>query len=326
MEKIKIRLVFLISAIIMLTCGCNSNYTVQQPQNSQADSVNPQVQQQDTPAQSQLLGLSSGCDYILCTGTDMNGNIYELVANQTESALGYEITVGVIKNNEWIYPMSADFPFLGEDGLFHVDAPMGGESGSDLSSFGKISSVIHFVDIGAFVMESVSTRNATWTDLYEQRMIFFNCNSLDSFKIDSEEYILLYRYSEDDGKICTDNGKILVYTEVSGTSSGWLEDQVFDWALLDIQTPNIHSFGNGITGIRPESCLSEGLFFASDQCFYNTNAEKVIDLSAYNIDTFYDGNLYFENGICTFKAKNDLGSIFLITIDTSGNVLSEVKQ
>lgn len=49
------------------------------------------------------------------------------------------------------------------------------------------------------------------------------------------------------------------------------------------------------------------------------------DLSAYNIDMWYAGIIFFENGECGFTAENDLGTKFLITIDKSDRVLSEVK-
>ena len=298
MKKIVSLLLVLTLVVTFCACGSTKNATVQQSNSSQKQQ------------------LSESCDYVLCSGVDISGNSYELVANQTESSLGYEITVGIIKNNEWLYPLSTEFPFLGDGGLFHVDAPQGSESGSDLSCYKKIASMIHFID----------TRNSTWTNSYDHTMIFFSCSCLKSYTVDCEEFTLLYRYSENNGNIHTENGKILLYSEVSGTSSGWLEDQVFDWCLLDVQTLDVRTFGSNIVGVRPESILSEGLIFASDQCFYNTNAQKAIDLSVYNIDMFYDSNIYFENGTCTFKAKNTLGTEFFITIDSSGNVLSEVKQ
>lgn len=270
--------------------------------------------------------LSESCDYVLCKGVDTSGNSYELVANQTETSLGFEITVGVIKNNEWLYPLSADFPFLWEDGLFHVEAPMGRESGYDLSYYSSITEMIRFIDTGAFAMESYNTRTATGLDLYDHTMIFFSCNTLKSYVVDCEEFSLLYRSSKADRKIITENGKILLYWEITGTNSGWSEDQVFDWCLLDTQTLDIETFASGVAGVHPESILSEGLIFASDQFFYDTNGQKVIDLSDYNIDMFYDSDIYFENGTCTFKAENTLGTEFLITIDTSGNVLNEVQQ
>ena len=272
--------------------------------------------------------LSDTCDYVLRSGTDTFGNYFELVANQRESSLGYEITVGVIKNNRWLYPLSADFPFLWEDGLFHVTVPMGRESGHDLSHYKMIIENIYFIDSGAFAMESYNSRSVTGLKSYDHTMIFFSCSNLESYTVDVEKVHTKYRYrySDYDRTIYTENGKILLYSETSGRPYGWTDSCEFDWHLLDVQSLKMETFANDIVGIYPRSCLSEGLFFASDQCFYNTNAQKVIDLSAYDIDMFYDGGIYFQDGICTFKAENSLGTEFLITIDKSGNVLEEVQQ
>lgn len=278
--------------------------------------------------------LSDSCDYILCQGTDNSGNTYELVANQTESSLGYEITVGVIKNNQWLYPMSTDFPFLAEDGLFHVSVSMAGESGTSLVSVNSVISKIYFVDSGAFMMECYREADS-WLGSNDHYYILFSCTTLKSCTIDCKEYTLLYRYSaptfysgqvESYGKIYTENGNMVLYTETSGTSSGWLEDQVFSWYTLNAQTLRQDLLASGMAGVRPESVLSEGLIFASDQCFYNTNMQKLIDLSKYTIDMWYDGSIYFQDGTCTFTASNDLGTEFLITIDKSGNVLNEVTK
>ena len=278
--------------------------------------------------------LSDSCDYILCQGTDTSGNTYELVANQTESSLGYEITVGVIKNNAWLYTMSSDFPFLGEDGLFHVSVSMAGDSGTSLAQVNEVIQNIYFVDSGAFLMDSYKETDS-WVSTYDHYNIIFSCTSLESYTVNCKESTLLYRYSEATfsngqvesyGRIFTENGEIVLYTETSGTSSGWLEDQVFDWSTLNVQTLNLDTITSGIAGVRPESILSEGLVFASDQCFYNTSGQKVIDLSEYNIDMWYNGDIYFEGGTCTFTAENSLGTEFLITIDKAGNVLSEVEK
>lgn len=268
--------------------------------------------------------LSNTCDFILCCGTDAAGNVYELVANQTETSLEYKIEVGVIKNNEWLWPLSTDFPFLGEEGLFHVSAPMGGESGSNLDEYGKIVSSIFFIDSGAFLMHSINTRTATW-DIYDETEIIFSCKTLESYTIDREKVSLRYQYSnanlnangEDSyGQIYTDNGKLLAYTYT---------EELHNWYLFDPSTLEMTTIATDID-IYPKGRLSEGLIFASDQCFYNTNMQKVIDLSAYQIDMWYGYQIHFENGVCTFTAENDLGTEFEITIDKSGNVLSEVKK
>lgn len=278
--------------------------------------------------------LCDTCDYTLCRGTDVSGNIYELVANQTESALGYEITVGVIKNNAWIYPLSADFPFLGEDGLFHVGGPGSGKSGISLEHVGTIIRSVYFIDSGAFLLDCY-TETDSLLSTSDHIKIIFSCDSLKSYTVNCKEATILYRYSKATfsngsvtsyGRISSENGTLILYSETSGTSSGWLENQVFDWYALNVQTLEVETLAANVEGIRPESALSEGLIFASDQCFYNTSVQKVIDLSAYDIDMWYTGDIFFEGGTCTFTAENALGTEFLITIDKSGNIISEIEK
>lgn len=311
--------VVLLMGIILVSAGHDSTPDTERYPNGENAYVEP---------------LSDSCDFVLCQGTDTSGNTYELVANQTESSLGYEITVGVIKNNDWLYTMSPDFPFLGEDGLFHVSVSMAGDSGTSLAQVNEVIQNIYFVDSGAFLMDSYKETDS-WVSTYDHYNIIFSCSSLKSYTVNCKESTLLYQYSEATfsngqvesyGRIYTESGKIVLYAETSGTSSGWLEDQVFDWHTLNAQTLNLETIATGVEGVRPESILSEGLIFASDQCFYNTSGQKVIDLSEYNIDMWYNGNIYFEGGTCTFTAENSLGTEFLITIDKSGNILSEVEK
>lgn len=267
--------------------------------------------------------------YTLCRGTDASGNTYELVADQKESAFGYEITVGVVKNNSWIYPLSTDFPFLGEDGLFHVSVSLAGESGTSLSQLNTVIDKIYFIDSGAFLLDCYKANNSL--SIYDHMYIIFSCSSLESYVIDCSKSTLLYLCSEPEfesgkvksyGQIYTDNGDLIMYSETSGTISGWLEDRIFEWRLLNTESLNSRVIASEVKGIRPACVLSEGLFLCTDRCFYDLNAQKTIDLSNYNIDTGSPG-ICFDEGKCMFKAENNLGTEFLITIDKSGNVLSE---
>lgn len=285
--------------------------------------------------------LSSTCDYILCCGTDFAGNVYELVANQKESALGYEIKVGIIKNNEWLYPMSTDFPFLGEKGLFHVSAPVGHESGYDLSMYNTIVSSIYFIDSGAFLMKS-NYIGPGFFKSYEDNLIIISCETLKSCAIDYNDVHFLYRskkakfdyYGElvSYGQITSDEGKLLMYSERERPQANSLnvekyEDYYFyDWILLDTVTLEKKTLAADVIGLYPKSDISDGLIFASDQCFYDANLQKMVDLSAYDIDMSCASSIFFDNGICEFTAENDLGTEFIVTIDKTGKVLSEVKK
>jgi len=272
----------------------------------------------DTPA----ANLSDDCDFVLSNGTDTSGNFYELVANQTESATGFRIEVGVIKNNEWIYPLSADFPFLNSEGLFPVE-----NDSLSLSNPNRVINNIYFVDNGGFMLES--TRSYPRTVRY-----FFDCNSLQMI---SDEFTgqrnLLYRYSNTKyknygdygvdtfGKIYTDNGRLCIVDWFDSRSSRY--GYVIE--ILDLNEQSWTTIASE-SEYNAYSALSEGLIFSSDaDAFFDTNWNIVIDLSEYNIDYYYS-DLYFTNGTCTFVAENDIGTEFDVTIDKSGNVISEVKR
>lgn len=74
--------------------------------------------------------LSDTCDKVLAEGTDSDGSYYELVAVQEESATSVQVKIGVIKNNEWLVPLSADHPFIdNETGLlWYYKNRLGGKS------------------------------------------------------------------------------------------------------------------------------------------------------------------------------------------------------
>lgn len=308
-------LYLLFSLVLSSLCACN---------NSPTYPTQPKVEH--TKEQ-----LSNSCDYILCKGTDTSGNTYELVASQKESALGYEITVGIIKNNTWFVPMSSNSPFLGNDGLF----PM--EDGLDLGYVTRaklVASHFYFIDSGAFLLEYAEYNRG-------RIRIIYNCNTMQSYTyadhVDDYKWLLWSSKLKTGGsvesydvisygKISTDDNLILMYKDVSEPFDAWDSPLKYDWIILDAKTMEMRTIASNVIANSPSCCLSEGLFFADDCCFYNIHAEKVIDLSKYDIDVWENGGLYFKNGKCTFIAENNLGTEFEITIDTSGRVLSETKK
>jgi len=275
------------------------------------------------------------CDYLLCEGTDFNGNEYQLVANQSETSMGYEITVGVIKNNEWIYPLSKDFPFLADDGLFHVPSVWEVDSGDSLKDPSIVSNHIYFLDSGAFLFESYQ-KEAFSSKSPINEYIIFSCDTLEIIRLDRDKYYLQYVYYDGDydkhlfNKITTDNGKMILYVlskRVGNLYDGF--ESYYNWYILDVPTLEMTKIASDINGdVKPCAPLSEGLFFAVDhygngEGFYNISAQKVIDLSHYKI-TSTTGLIMFKNGKCSFEVKNPLGTKFEITIDNKGNVVSEI--
>lgn len=264
--------------------------------------------------------ISSDCDVILCTGYDNSNNYYELVGNQSETSQGYNIELGIIKNNQWLVELTNSFPFLGSDGLFHVSS-----NKDDLFS-GAVRNAIRFISTGGFMIENY-VEPSNWFSSPSKSYILYSCQTQKTLTLDSKEYTVLFLYNTISDDILSDNGKVIVYRETTGTISGWLEDQVFDWFVLDTSSLDLNLIGSGINGNHPESALSEGLVYASDGGFYDTNMTKVIDLSSYDIDLWDDNNdMYFENGKCTFVVENQLGTEFEITIDKNGSVISEKQR
>ena len=282
---------------------------------------------------SEKLSLSSTCDYVLCAGTDREGNYYELVADQKEFASGFEITIGVIKNNSWIYPMSKNFPFLEDDNLLHVTATDLKTEGVSLKSPQRVIEKIYFVDTGAFLLDCYRTLSLSsprqYQDYFPAYMIF-DCDSSDTYTLDRREFDLTYLSQKAEfvwgdskplsyGQISTEDGKVIMCKNLTEEEG----NPIYDWCLFDMKSLKYDVIASRVEGIRPRGILSEGLFLASDQCFYNTAGQKVIDLSSYDIDEFNARQSYFVDGTCTFTAKNSLGTEFRVTIDSTGNVLSE---
>ena len=71
--------------------------------------------------------LSRECDEVLATGTNSNGDYYEVVANKVEDYTGLSVYVGVIKNNEWLLEPTKDMPFVSEENTFNSNGPEAGE-------------------------------------------------------------------------------------------------------------------------------------------------------------------------------------------------------
>ncbi|MBE6564308.1 MAG: hypothetical protein E7655_03400 [Ruminococcaceae bacterium] len=265
---------------------------------------------------SEEISLSSSCDKILCTGTDEDGNYYELVGNQYEDALGVEIELGIIKNNTWLVELTDSFPFLNDNGMFRTTHyTIGGIIDEDLYSY-PVSSNIQFITSGAFVIEKYIEASSFWAE-DEKVLCFFSCKTLKSTELSLNEYnIPIKPY---DG-YCTEDDDLLLYG-ISGEKRD-------EWLLFNVNTFEMKSMGKHKKGAYPIRPVSEGLIFASDECFYNTNFEKVIDISEYNIDLSAKSTLCFEEetGNCCFYVTNPQGKRYFIVIDKTGKIVSQRQE
>ncbi len=248
-------------------------------------------------------------DVVLCSGKTENGDHYQLVGTQTESTSGVSIKIGVLKNGNWLIPLSSDSRFLGDDGLFHIrdtSNPVPKYKAVDLYS---VSGVFTFMNNGSFLMESYTFQTLGYD---KGEYIFLSCVKKDYIAVDLSKYHFpsidrgLYKDS------FTDNGKVIGYdyNNISGR---------YVWYLLDIDNLSLTKIASDMK-CCPSAPLSDGLFFASDDCFYNTSGQNVIDLSHYNI---VETTPMFIDRTAMITIKNNAGRSCWIRIDKQGNVIQE---
>lgn len=321
-----------VAALTLLTfasCASNNEYIVREDkaatENGGVHSANTEEAQSTDSA---LSGerLSDTCDEVLAEGTDSDGSYYELVAVQEESATSVQVKVGVIKNNEWLVPLSVDSPFVdSETGLlWYYDT-------SNYTKYRKTQSLnspkytrYDFIGNSCFYFEGCFY-NAEMQKMYQE--------SWDEKKSDSiERYLIPYTFYSSN---LEDVDKKFDFKNIIITSQSAILEGVRNVKLLDTSTMEVSiiSIDGEYIPVAPYSedlfCARASDFNSSAYAFFNRQGEKVIDLSKYNIafesgvTSDYDNELIFVEGKCTFTAVNNAGNKFKIVIDKSGNVLSE---
>lgn len=259
---------------------------------------------------SKLEKLSATCDMILAAGDG-----YELVANQTDSFDKSIIEVGVIKNNEWLVPLSTKSPFVTEEGAWRIqDHPYIDDDG------------FKYIGEGCFV-------------LYEKPKLL----SDDSIKTDA----VIYSAETNIGFYGCDFG---IYHTFGGVYAGNSPMINFDYKnvlrgakfvatdpsgrlklynLATGESKEIEGFLTGENFPREVGAYSEDLFYARGknsvyQGFFNAEGQMVINLENYNA-SYITGNDAFENGEVTLRCENPNGIEFNVTIDPFGKVIKEER-
>lgn len=247
------------------------------------------------------LKLSDECDIVLATSSNYSDDLYELVANETEDYYGTEIEIGVIKNNEWLVPLSNDNPFLNEKGLVYT------KKSDDLSVFDED---LYFEYCGngcfynyCFVKDIVgqmsygviyNSENGKCYDLTEHNDVWPREKPVES----GGNYIMMCKR----------------YDAYDSNNECILNTSTMELKELEV---NGHA-----------SSFSEGLFcltWSNKEGFYDENGKLIIDLSEYDISSSPSQNIYFINDECTFKILNDTGNHYQITINKNGDVISSQK-
>ncbi len=325
--------------VFILSAGACSNNSVPEPEEAfteeniiqtEITTTTKPVTQTTTEATTEPARLSEDCDKILATGYDNDGNYYELVGTEKQEYNGTIIKLGVIKNNEWLVPLTTDMPFIDENnGLikyyYHKDGEL---SLKDIPSSGEYIKAndkkalygIYYIGHGCF-----------WSNA-----IIYNANN--------------QKFSTYSPIVCTAGGAFYgsylfngIDTEIFIPSEGkYLVNRGKE--ILDVST--METIPTGYQGNCSECGVcpySEGVFACvceysntDHSGFYNISGEKLIDLSGYNLNQInFDSEfgfggyltqaLVFEKGEATFHILNDAGYEFEITMDKTGEVIKSVQ-
>lgn len=268
--------------------------------------------------------LSGEYSQLLAEGTDAQQNHYMLVGNITENHNGLTAEMGVIKNGQWLVPMTSSIPFIGDNGQL-IDGLGGVDTSLSLYQI-QVGGLFKYVGSGVFFYNNT----------------FYNSENNLSFTTNS--YACNYSYPNYEDENVKDTGEHIVMIRDDAKSPF----VVYALDTLTMQAKEL-SF---LTNLEDNSwdlhiCpFSEGLFavigswgdagndyspaVASYNGFYDLNGNRVIDLSSYKIHRLYETNAYipenhpvFVNGNANLVVINEAGSLFTLTIDKAGSVVSE---
>lgn len=266
----------------------------------------------EKPEKVQEAKLSSQCDIVLAEGTDENGNIFEIVANEIEDYTGTVTKVGVIKNNQWLKQPSELHPFVNDNLLFFESRLYGSPDGISLKKLkGNIDLKDHvkYVGNGCFTIGN---------------KILYNCNNdqnLDLRKLDeTERSTFITNYNTID---CNKRNNYMIvklynkHYNLKGTLI-WGVDLIY---LLNTSTMELKRINVKDSIDVWVEAYNDGLFYYN-RAFYDIDGNKVIDVSNYDLSSLKSGTMIFDNGQCTFPIKNDQGTRYDITIDKTGNVIN----
>ena len=274
---------------------------------------------------------------VLASGQDADGTVYELVASEVETYAGVAVTVGVIKNNQWLVEMTSEMPLIDEDDTLY---------GTGVSGLDSAPETIFYIGNGCFIYRNVESPEYG-SDTY-QELVYNSENGkyyelTDGGKMGSKQssHVIYKEYSLDREKLdlckphhiyVTD----MLYCAVASDeelvlwqySAHWQDgDEVVFLNTTNMRTHKVKLQKN-IAETKLIYPLSEGFFavytFRNDLMFFDTSGKMVLDLSMYEL-THEEQPLLFVNGKCSFTIFNNAGTIYKITVDKQGQVLDSSK-
>lgn len=255
------------------------------------------------------LQLSSTCDKILAKGKAEDGSVYELVANEKESYAGVQVKVGIIKDNSWVLELGSDNPFVDNDGTIF---------GNATSIYEQSTSKLNCIYLG----------NDCFLCISQGQSLVYKANTKQSFvkKYNQSAYhpclsplCLEQRTAKEEHAniSITEDSSMLIIDVKSYHEVAYVE-------LLDtntMQTTQLTIAPGNFNSVYP---FSEGMFAVERGhmlVFFDKNGKEVISPNV-KLHFGYLQNVYFKNGKCAAYIKNENGSVYLISLDCYGNVLS----
>lgn len=268
---------------------------------------------------------------ILASGSEDNGDFYELVGEQKETVNNGGIKLGVIKNNKWLVEMTSNIPFVNEDGYLYIDTNyLSGGNYNLESKYWNAGVFFEYCGNGVFI-DYYYYKN----DQYHEYTygVAYNSENKKSYSIDRKATCPLgLRY-------CTSDDTLMRYWDDNFMLRDCLayrdNEYTSKLTVLDFDTMEIKETDD----IKDFCQYSEGLLFveyvaSGKPCaFLDMNLEMAINLKDYNT-SIWSGNFkwredygynIFIDGKCEFVTHTQSGSSFRVTIDKTGKELSSIE-
>lgn len=303
-KTIKLMVGLLITIILVNGFSACSNEVSPEISNAESSTEDPHTVQ-TTTAQSttEEIRLSDSCHKVMASGYDKNNNFYELVANETEDYSGANIQMGVIKNNKWLIKMNSDFPFIDENGNLKNNKYSNCSIYDDNVEFYYVGNGCFYYDdyiYNSNKNKCFSTHKDVGDGKYQRE---YTIIIREDITVDENQGKILLQ-SWDGEKLSVFNTDTMKITKIQGN---WSDNVVLPYSC-------------GLFGYIHDSYSPSN----SKDGFYNLDGKKVIDLSKYNIE--HNGLLIFSDNKCTFEIRNDIGTLYEITIDTKGKIINQVAK
>ena len=261
--------------------------------------------------------LALSCDAILASGTEPNGDLYEMVAIQEETAADVTLKVGFIKNGEWLREPTNDMVFFENKYSSLNDYKLNEKNyfSLDYCGFGVFTNHSSYYN-------SETDKSVTLRRYRDSIPDYYYLDAISPSKDDSERQIVIACEGKHTHTLSLeDSAEYNLYSiNIKNMTVERIDNSVYvGWYT------HLYGLSNGLFAVRTiHNVLDDDEVGNEYLIFYNTAGEKVIDLSDYHMDLSRSDE-GFVDGKYMFVAVNENDNWFKVTIDKTGKVISEEK-